>query len=181
MPKCYCYSASHEYRHTHPFSSGFLIGLVNPFLLMVCITRQWSIVIRAIPLLFGNKLIIFLWRLLTIKDVDCSFKNKAKHCCNDIWAKNRMISFCSSLLPPHLLGLQTTRLGNHLEERVNKFLRRQNHPEAGEVFVRVVASSDKTVEVKPGMKSRWVLLFFYWIHLITITNWLNPFLYNIFI
>ncbi|XP_078519251.1 CREB-binding protein [Lissotriton helveticus] len=52
--------------------------------------------------------------------------------------------------------LQTTRLGNHLEERVNKFLRRQNHPEAGEVFVRVVASSDKTVEVKPGMKSRFV-------------------------
>ncbi|MBV94485.1 CREB-binding protein, partial [Eschrichtius robustus] len=53
-------------------------------------------------------------------------------------------------------GLQTTRLGNHLEDRVNKFLRRQNHPEAGEVFVRVVASSDKTVEVKPGMKSRFV-------------------------
>uniref|UniRef100_A0A8C4V114 histone acetyltransferase n=1 Tax=Falco tinnunculus TaxID=100819 RepID=A0A8C4V114_FALTI len=52
--------------------------------------------------------------------------------------------------------LQTTRLGNHLEDRVNKFLRRQNHPEAGEVFVRVVASSDKTVEVKPGMKSRFV-------------------------
>ncbi|CAO2641976.1 Histone lysine acetyltransferase CREBBP [Lemmus lemmus] len=52
--------------------------------------------------------------------------------------------------------LQTTRLGNHLEDRVNKFLRRQNHPEAGEVFVRVVASSDKTVEVKPGMKSRYV-------------------------
>jgi len=45
-----------------------------------------------------------------------------------------------------------------LEDRVNKFLRRQNHPEAGEVFVRVVASSDKTVEVKPGMKSRLVLL-----------------------
>lgn len=41
---------------------------------------------------------------------------------------------------------------------MNKFLRRQNHPEAGEVFVRVVASSDKTVEVKPGMKSRLVLL-----------------------
>ncbi|XP_071976259.1 CREB-binding protein isoform X1 [Engystomops pustulosus] len=52
--------------------------------------------------------------------------------------------------------LQTTRLGSHLEDRVNKFLRRQNHPEAGEVSVRVVASSDKTVEVKPGMKSRFV-------------------------
>ncbi|XP_073409623.1 CREB-binding protein isoform X2 [Dendrobates tinctorius] len=52
--------------------------------------------------------------------------------------------------------LQTTRLGCHLEDRVNKFLRRQNHPESGEVSVRVVASSDKIVEVKPGMKSRFV-------------------------
>ncbi|KAJ8246212.1 hypothetical protein GJAV_G00265080 [Gymnothorax javanicus] len=52
--------------------------------------------------------------------------------------------------------LQTTRLGMFIEDRVNKYLKRQNHPEAGEVFVRVVASSDKTVEVKPGMKSRFV-------------------------
>ncbi|CAJ1075040.1 CREB binding protein b isoform X3 [Xyrichtys novacula] len=52
--------------------------------------------------------------------------------------------------------LQTTRLGTYIEERVNKYLKRQNHPEAGEVFVRVVASSDKTVEIKPGMKSRFV-------------------------
>lgn len=66
--------------------------------------------------------------------------------------------FPLSCCPSSFLGLQTTRLGNHLEDRVNKFLRRQNHPEAGEVFVRVVASSDKTVEVKPGMKSRLVLL-----------------------
>ncbi|CAL1601790.1 unnamed protein product [Knipowitschia caucasica] len=52
--------------------------------------------------------------------------------------------------------LQSTRLGTFIEDRVNKYLKRQNHPEAGEVFVRVVASSDKTVEVKPGMKSRFV-------------------------
>ncbi|XP_072225493.1 CREB binding protein b isoform X4 [Leuresthes tenuis] len=52
--------------------------------------------------------------------------------------------------------LQTTRLGTYIEDRVNKYLKRQNHPEAGEVFVRVVASSDKTVDVKPGMKSRFV-------------------------
>lgn len=69
-----------------------------------------------------------------------------------------ILTFPWSCSPPSLPGLQTTRLGNHLEDRVNKFLRRQNHPEAGEVFVRVVASSDKTVEVKPGMKSRLVLL-----------------------
>ncbi|XP_040042499.2 CREB-binding protein isoform X1 [Gasterosteus aculeatus] len=52
--------------------------------------------------------------------------------------------------------LQSTRLGMYIEDRVNKYLKRQNHPEAGEVFVRVVASSDKMVEVKPGMKSRFV-------------------------
>nr|XP_015801081.2 CREB binding protein b isoform X2 [Nothobranchius furzeri] len=52
--------------------------------------------------------------------------------------------------------LQCTRLGTYIEDRVNKYLKRQNHPEAGEVFVRVVASSDKTVDVKPGMKSRFV-------------------------
>ncbi|XP_077426453.1 histone lysine acetyltransferase CREBBP isoform X2 [Vanacampus margaritifer] len=52
--------------------------------------------------------------------------------------------------------LQSTRLGMYIEDRVNKFLKRQNHPEAGEVFVRVVASSDKTVEVKQGMKTRFV-------------------------
>uniref|UniRef100_A0A672HWY0 histone acetyltransferase n=1 Tax=Salarias fasciatus TaxID=181472 RepID=A0A672HWY0_SALFA len=54
------------------------------------------------------------------------------------------------------LWLQSTRLGMYIEDRVNKYLKRQNHPEAGEVFVRVVASSDKTVEVKPGMKARFV-------------------------
>ncbi|XP_048465612.1 CREB-binding protein [Rhincodon typus] len=74
------------------------------------------------------------------------------------WQIVNWISLCSSCLLTLFLfiGLQTTRLGNHLEDRVNKFLRRQNHPEAGEVYVRVVSSSDKTVEVKPGMKSRFV-------------------------
>uniref|UniRef100_A0A673J024 histone acetyltransferase n=1 Tax=Sinocyclocheilus rhinocerous TaxID=307959 RepID=A0A673J024_9TELE len=52
--------------------------------------------------------------------------------------------------------LQATRLGTYIEDRVNKYLKRQNHPEAGEVFVRIVASSDKMVEVKPGMKARFV-------------------------
>ncbi|XP_016298315.1 CREB-binding protein-like isoform X2 [Sinocyclocheilus anshuiensis] len=52
--------------------------------------------------------------------------------------------------------LQVTRLGTYIEDRVNKYLKRQNHPEAGEVFVRIVASSDKMVEVKPGMKARFV-------------------------
>ncbi|XP_018419432.1 PREDICTED: histone acetyltransferase p300 [Nanorana parkeri] len=52
--------------------------------------------------------------------------------------------------------MPTTRLGSFLENRVNDFLRRQNNPEAGEVTVRVVHASDKTVEVKPGMKAKFV-------------------------
>lgn len=42
---------------------------------------------------------------------------------------------------------------------MNDFLRRQNHPESGEVTVRVVHASDKTVEVKPGMKARCLIIF----------------------
>lgn len=60
----------------------------------------------------------------------------------------------TSLLFLCTVGIQSTRLGTYIEDRVNKYLKRQNHPEAGEVFVRVVASSDKTVEVKQGMKAR---------------------------
>ncbi|TRY77535.1 hypothetical protein DNTS_028247 [Danionella cerebrum] len=52
--------------------------------------------------------------------------------------------------------LPQTKLGNYLETRVNEFLKRRNHPESGEVTVRVVHVSEKMVEVKPGMKSRFV-------------------------
>ncbi|XP_056152565.1 histone acetyltransferase p300 [Lampris incognitus] len=52
--------------------------------------------------------------------------------------------------------LPQTKLGCFLEGRVNDFLKRQGHPESGEVFIRVVHVSDKVVEVKPGMKSRFV-------------------------
>ncbi|XP_024140259.1 histone acetyltransferase p300 isoform X2 [Oryzias melastigma] len=52
--------------------------------------------------------------------------------------------------------LPQTKLGCFLETRVNDFLKRQSHPESGEVFIRVVHVSDKVVEVKPGMKSRFV-------------------------
>lgn len=62
---------------------------------------------------------------------------------------------CQLTLNHNFKGLQSTKLGTYIEDRVNKYLKRQNHPEAGEVFVRVVASSDKTVEIKPGMKSRY--------------------------
>ncbi|KAK2820870.1 hypothetical protein Q5P01_023829 [Channa striata] len=52
--------------------------------------------------------------------------------------------------------LPQTKLGCYLETRVNDFLKRQSHPESGEVSIRVVHVSDKVVEVKPGMKSRFV-------------------------
>ncbi|KTF84568.1 hypothetical protein cypCar_00020574 [Cyprinus carpio] len=92
---------------------------------------------------------------------------------NNAWLYNRKTSrvykYCSKLaevfeqeIDPvmqslgYCCGRKATRLGTYIEDRVNKYLKRQNHPEAGEVFVRVVASSDKTVEVKPGMKARFV-------------------------
>ena len=49
--------------------------------------------------------------------------------------------------------LPTTRLGNFIETRVNNFLRKKE-AESGEVYIRVVFSGDKTVEVKNGMKKR---------------------------
>ncbi|KAK1881675.1 Histone acetyltransferase p300, partial [Dissostichus eleginoides] len=52
--------------------------------------------------------------------------------------------------------LPQTKLGSHLENRVNDYLKRHCYTEAGEVHIRVVHVSDKVVEVKPGMKSRFV-------------------------
>lgn len=52
-------------------------------------------------------------------------------------------------------GLPQNKLGSYLESRVNDYLRRTPHPESGDVTIRVVHVSDKVVEVKPGMKSRW--------------------------
>lgn len=50
--------------------------------------------------------------------------------------------------------LQRTRLGDHIENRVNGFLRKKEVEDAGEVTIRVLSSSDKIVEVKPGMKKK---------------------------
>lgn len=51
--------------------------------------------------------------------------------------------------------LPTTKLGIYIETRVNNFLKKKEAG-AGEVHIRVVSSSDKMVEVKPGMRSRFV-------------------------
>merc|ERR1719442_201238 len=51
--------------------------------------------------------------------------------------------------------LQTTRLGSYIETRVNNFLRKKE-AESGDVYIRVVYTGDKQVEVKGGMKRRYV-------------------------
>lgn len=51
--------------------------------------------------------------------------------------------------------LQNTKLGVYIETRVNNFLKKKEAG-AGEVHIRVVSSSDKIVEVKPGMRSKFV-------------------------
>ena len=50
-------------------------------------------------------------------------------------------------------GLPQTKLGTYLENRVNSFLKRKDTG-AGEVTIRVLSSSDKVVEVRPGMKAK---------------------------
>uniref|UniRef100_A0A1B6BX87 histone acetyltransferase n=1 Tax=Clastoptera arizonana TaxID=38151 RepID=A0A1B6BX87_9HEMI len=51
--------------------------------------------------------------------------------------------------------LPVTKLGSYIEARVNNFLKKKEAG-AGEVAIRVVASSDKIVEVKPGMRNKFV-------------------------
>ena len=46
-----------------------------------------------------------------------------------------------------------TKLGTYIETRVNNYLKKKEAG-AGEVAIRVVSSSDKIVEVKPGMRNR---------------------------
>ena len=46
-----------------------------------------------------------------------------------------------------------TKLGTYLESRVNSFLKKKDAG-AGDVTIRVLASSEKVVEVKSGMKAR---------------------------
>lgn len=51
--------------------------------------------------------------------------------------------------------LQVTKLGVYIETRVNNFLKKKEAG-AGEVHIRVVSSSEKVVEVKPGMRGKFV-------------------------
>ena len=87
-----------------------------------------------------TKHVIFLHSIYRFVCENCHKKRSTKR------VENR---FTSKRLP-------TTRLGTFIETRVNNFLRKKE-AESGEVYIRVVFSGDKTVEVKNGMKKRWVL------------------------
>lgn len=65
-----------------------------------------------------------------------------------------VFKFCA-LLVLCLLGLPHSKLGAYLENRVNTFLRKKDSG-AGDVAIRVLSSTDKVTEVKPGMKARLV-------------------------
>ncbi|XP_039277547.1 histone acetyltransferase p300 isoform X2 [Nilaparvata lugens] len=51
--------------------------------------------------------------------------------------------------------LPTTKLGTYIETRVNNLLKKKEAG-VGEVTIRIVASSDKIVKVKPGMRNKFV-------------------------
>lgn len=51
--------------------------------------------------------------------------------------------------------LPQAKLGSYIEGRVNGFLKKKDS-RAGEVSIRVVSSTEKSVEVKPGMRQRYV-------------------------
>ncbi|XP_014253868.1 CREB-binding protein isoform X3 [Cimex lectularius] len=70
------------------------------------------------------------------------------HCLKKKSMKRKENKFNAKKLP-------TTKLGAYIEVRVNNFLKKKEAG-AGEVAIRVVASSEKVVEVKPGMRSRFV-------------------------
>jgi len=61
---------------------------------------------------------------------------------------------CLSLSLSLSIGLPQTKLGTFLENRVNSFLKKKDAG-SGEVTIRVLSSSEKVVEVKPGMKARY--------------------------
>jgi len=68
------------------------------------------------------------------------------HCLGKQGKKRKDNKFTAKKLP-------VTKLGTYIETRVNNFLKKKEAG-AGDVAIRVVSSSDKIVEVKPGMKSR---------------------------
>ncbi|CAG0896189.1 unnamed protein product [Cyprideis torosa] len=67
--------------------------------------------------------------------------------CLKVKSQNRKENRCTARRLP------CTKLGTYIETRVNNYLKKKEAG-AGEVTIRVVSSSDKIVDVKPGMKSK---------------------------
>lgn len=126
------------------FYAGLVVSLV-----FFCVCTSVTVMIT-------HKSVLVLFLFANIEGNCRLFKIKCNSSFSFILENWKNLHSCKiSPVCLYTVGLQSTRLGMYIEDRVNKYLKRQNHPEAGEVFVRVVASSDKTVEVKPGMKTRW--------------------------
>ncbi|ESN92560.1 hypothetical protein HELRODRAFT_95876, partial [Helobdella robusta] len=80
----------------------------------------------------------------------------------NIWPEGFLCDYCLKALQTKrkenkysAKRLPTTKLGTYLETRVNSLLKKKNSG-AGEVTIRVLSSYDKVVEVKSGMKARYV-------------------------
>lgn len=71
-----------------------------------------------------------------------------EHCLKKKGSKRKENKFNAKRLP-------VTKLGMYIENRVNNFLKKKEAG-AGDVHIRVVSSSEKVVEVKPGMRGRFV-------------------------
>ncbi|XP_055350949.1 protein cbp-1-like isoform X2 [Paramacrobiotus metropolitanus] len=68
-------------------------------------------------------------------------------CLKALGKKRRDNRFSAKKLPQ-------TKLGQYIEAHINSYLQTKNITDAGEVTIRVLSSSDKVVEVKPGMKHK---------------------------
>ena len=83
-----------------------------------------------------------------MKNFNSNFRYTCDNCLKKKGQKRKDNKFSAKRLP-------VTKLGTYIETRINNFLKKKEAG-AGEVAIRVVASSDKVVEVKPGMRSRFV-------------------------
>ena len=81
-----------------------------------------------------------------INELSCVFSFTCDNCLKAKGTKRKENRFNARRLP-------STKLGTYIENRVNNYLKKKESG-AGEVFIRVVSSSDKICEVKPGMKAR---------------------------
>lgn len=82
----------------------------------------------------------------------CYFSFTCNECLSRRGAQRKPNRYVASKLPQN-------KLSEHIERRVNGYIKRTDTTGvAGHVHIRVVYSGDKTVEVRPGMKAKYVHL-----------------------